>query len=315
MNTKDLNERITGEVIRAMEKGVIPWHKPWICTGANVPDPRVLPVSYSTGRCYSLLNQWLIMFSGHGAGEYATFNQIRQLGGTVKKGEHGATVYFFKMGNPVPVKDENGKTAIDENRNIITYTPRYAWLYKVFNVYTQCEGIDPKWLKRAEDAERESQGKTPDPIEAAQRLMDGYLTRESVVLTHGGNQAFYNGGNDSITLPPKFAFDDMPHYYKTAYHEIGHSTGAKKRLNRKMGGRFGSQEYGREELVAEMTSAFLCGVAGIPIMIDDTAAYLKSWLKTIREDADAIPYAARQAAKALDFITGAKANAEEENAA
>ena len=317
MNIKEYNEAITAEVIKALEKGVIPWSKPWTCAENATPDPRIMPVSYSTGRPYSLMNQWLIMLSGHGAGEYATFRQISENGGTVRKGEHGATVYFFKTLKPVQVRDANGNPAVDEKGNAILFTPWIARAYHVFNIYTQCDGIAPKWKERAENAERENAEKGENAIiETAQNAVDAYSTREGVAIRHGGDRAYYSPFEDAVTLPALATFNTSTAYYQTAFHELAHSTGTAKRLNRKMGGIFGGYDYGREELVAEIASATITRAVGLEPDIPNTAAYIKSWLKTIKEDTGAITYAARNAQKAAAYvIDGADATENETPAA
>lgn len=309
MTLKELNEEITKKVMDALKKGVVPWQKPWTCAENAIPDPRLMPVSYATGKPYSIINQWNIMLCGHGAGEYATFNQIKAAGGRVKKGEHGSTVYFYKTLKPVPLKDKDGNVQVDGEGKVIQYFPRVAQAYHVFNIYTQCEGIEAKWLERALKAEREN-GEKREPlaiIEAAQEALDAYLKRSGVTLVHGGGMAYYTPCGDSITLPPKDTFRTAEAYYKTAYHESAHSTGIAKRLNRKMGGRFGTYDYGREELVAEMTASMICGYIGIDPQIEDTAAYIQSWMKQIHEDTGAVMYAARQAVKATAYFNGAEA--------
>ena len=315
MTIKQANEYITHEVLRALEKGVIPWHQPWKCAENATPDPRIMPVSFATGKCYSLANQWLIMLSGHGAGEYATFAQVKAQGGTVKKGEHGVGVFFYKTLAPIPLRDKEGKIQIDDLGRVIQFTPWIARLYKVFNVYTQCEGVSPKWKERAENAERElakREGVEVSPIDSADAVVAGYTEREGVVIRHGGERAFYSPFDDSITLPARELFDSMPYYYKTLFHEIAHSTGNAKRLKRKMGGLFGNYDYGREELVAEMTAAMIMQYLALPVNLPDSAAYIKSWMKACKEDEGAIMYASRQALKACSFITGETAAAEDE---
>lgn len=188
------------------------------------------------------------------------------------------------------------------------FFPRVAQAYFVFNVYTQCEGIEAKWLNRAEKAESErieERGHIP-VVDIAENALDAYLTRSGVTLQHGGGMAYYCATTDSITLPIRDAFKSADAYYKTAYHECAHSTGIAERLNRKFGGRFGTYDYGREELVAEMSASMLCGYVGIDPQIEDTAAYVHSWIKTIKEDTGAVMYAARQAVKAVEYFTTGK---------
>ena len=307
MKLKEANEYITGEVIKALEHGEIPWHKPWRCLDTDIPDPRTMPVSYSTGRCYSMSNQWLIMLSGHGAGEYATFQQIRALGGKVKRGEHGVGVFFFKSLAPVPLHDNAGNELVDETGRVRQFVPWVARVFTVFNTYTQCEGIAPRWKHRVENAEREllaQSGHTATPIESAEALASGYTEREGVTIQHGGDRACYSPFEDAIHMPLREVFDAMPEYYKALFHEMAHSTGSGKRLNRQIGGMFGSYEYGREELVAEISAAVLMHHLKLPVNITNTAAYIQNWLQACRKDPGAILYASKQAMRATALIAG-----------
>ena len=307
MNMNEYNKVITEKVIEALEKGVAPWRKPWVTFGNQCPDPRRVAVSYTSGECYSMSNQWSIMIAGlrskHlGPGEYATFKTIKENGGKVKKGMHGATVYFFKTLAPVPVKDKNGNIQIDDAGHVIQFVPWVARAYTVFNIYTQCEGIAPKWLDRAVEAEKNAAAAGPSAgasdIPAARDMVNAYMAREHIVLTHGGESAFYAPLVDSITLPLFESFKDPAAYYLTAFHEMTHSTGHQKRLNRLAK----HPSYAREELVAEIGASTLCAYMGIDPQIDDAAAYCKAWLARLKDDAGAVPFAARHALKACDSI-------------
>lgn len=312
MTLTQVNEAITAEVIKALENGVIPWRKPWVCSNRQYADPRVMPVSYATGKPYSISNQWLIMLSKHGAGEYATFKHIRENGGTVKKGEHGATVFVFSAGKPQQII-KDGKPVLNIDGTPKTFTPWFARAYKVFNVYTQCEGIAPKWLQRAIDEDNTLKDKTAfTPHEQAENLISAYLEREKVVMSHGGDMAYFNTLTDNIVVPQREAFITARDYYLTAFHEITHSTGVKKRLNREMGGRtfFGPTEnYGREELVAEMGAAFAVTQCGIEADIESVAGYCKCWRDFLKSDNGAIMYAAKQAQRAAHYIATGEKNA------
>ena len=146
-----------------------------------------------------------------------------------------------------------------------------------------------------------------DPIEACQSIVDGFQDGPEVVHAPGGNRALYNPRTDQVTLPELNQFDSPEAYYAVCYHELGHSTGHESRLDRDLGipMPFGSQEYSKEELVAEMTSSMLCGVAGIsPATIDNSASYIQGWLRALKNDHKLVVRAASAAQRAADLILG-----------
>ena len=176
--------------------------------------------------------------------------------------------------------------------------------YNVFNL-DQCDGIT------APDAPT-----VPEtvftPVEAAEALVKGYA--EGPSIQHKGTKAYYSPLVDGISLPKPQRFASTEEYYATLFHELAHSTGHSKRLDRKLDTEsrpFGSADYGREELVAEMAAAYLCGDVGIvPAVIDNQAAYIQGWLKTIKEDKKLVVSAAGAAQKAADWIKGVRGGEE-----
>jgi antirestriction protein ArdC len=275
-------ERITNHIVSLLEQGTVPWHKPWrVETG--------LPRNLVTKKPYRGVNPFLLMAMGYESPHWLTFRQAIQLGGTVKKGEKACPVVFWK---PMEMTDtESGK---------VEKIPLLR-LYFVFNV-AQCEG-----LKNAPATEAETFA-----ITEAAEIVAGMP--QPPIVKHGMTRADYSPSNDTVGMPERKRFDTEDAYHATLFHELVHSTGHEKRLKRlsitERNG-FGSDPYCKEELIAELGSAFLCGHAGIvERTIDNSAAYLEGWLKRFQEDKTLIVYAAAQAQKAADFILGHKPESE-----
>ena len=269
---------VTDRIINQLEKGVVPWQKPWI-------GVRDFAYSRSTGKPYSLLNQLLL----DRPGEYLTFKQCQDAGGHVRKGEKSSVVVFWRMYQKQETVDGEIKT---------TTIPILKYI-NVFHI-DQCEGVDPKI--KTEDLREFS------PIEEAEAIAAGYSSREGVPIFHQQqNRAFYRPSEDAIYLPAKEQFHSEAHYYATLFHEMAHSTGHENRLNRlEKGFNFGDHAYSKEELVAEISSAVLMNEIGIETesTIDNTAAYVKSWLEALKGDNKLIVGAASKAEKAVNLIFG-----------
>ena len=281
-------EVIAAKITEMLEQGTIPWKKPWRNNSAVLR-------SYQ-GRDYRginlfILNAWA-QAEGH-KGCWLTFNQVQKLGGKVRKGEKGCPVVFWKFLDEL---DDEGK-ATGKTIPLCRY-------YTVFAI-DQCEGIDePSWVAKMKD-------QAPvDSIESAEAVWGCYSGRPE--LCEGGNQASYSPLMDRIQMPERAFFKDSASYYATLFHEATHSTGHESRLSRFKDNRsssFGTETYSREELVAEMGAAFLCGAAGIEDSrtLENAAAYIKGWLRAIKDDPRAVVIAAAQAQKAADLILGKKA--------
>ena len=275
MNIKSY-ERITERIVSLLEQGTVPWHKPWqVKTG--------LPRNLVTNKPYRGINPFLLMAAGYESPHWLTFRQAIQLGGSVKKGEKACPVVFWK---PLQVTDEG----TEESKKIPLLR-----MYYVFNV-AQCEG-----LKNMPTEDASSFALT----EAAEIVAK---MPQPPVFKHGMSHAFYTPLNDIVGMPIQERFDTEDSYYATMFHELVHSTGHEKRLKRQSimeRNGYGSDPYCREELIAELGSAFLCGHAGIvERTVNNSAAYIKGWLKPLKDDRTLIVYAAAQAQKAADFILG-----------
>ncbi len=285
MANENIYQMVTDRMTSLIESGVIPWEQPWVM-GHIGQSREGRAYSRSTGRPYSLLNQFLLAKPG----EYLTFGTARKLGGSVRKGEKSKPVVFWK---PF-IKDVTRPDGTQEKQKF--FMLRY---YNVFHI-DQCEGITPRQFKTENKPKWEH-----EPIEAAEATFNGYITRSGIALTLGSDRAFYRPSADSITLPALHQYKRPEEYYSTAFHEATHSTGHKSRLNRltEMAS-FGSDLYSKEELVAEMGSAFLCNILGINTDHSDrnSAAYLQSWGKALRADPKMFVSAAGKAEKAVQLI-------------
>ena len=280
----DIYEKITERIIGELEKGFIPWQKPWTGTRSGA-------YSHATGKAYSLLNQMLLP-----PGEYITFKQAQAEGGRIKKGEKGHMVIFWKQ---IPVKEEN-KDGIEIEK--IVPMLRY---YTVFEV-SQCIGIDYRYKEDREEAAADF-----SPSETAEKIASGYLSQNpSLGIIHRKqDEAFYSPCCDEIALPLKEQFIDEHSYYSTLFHEMVHSTGHESRLDRlnKMAA-FGSQEYSKEELIAEIGAAALINIAGIETekVFKNSTSYIQGWLRTLKNDKKLIVTATGKAQKAIDYILSPK---------
>jgi antirestriction protein ArdC len=264
-------EIVQGKILDQIAKGVIPWRRPWISGQA---------VSWKTGKPYRGINQFIL-----DPGEYATFSQITEAGGRVKKGSKGSIVVFWKMDQ---IENDEGEM---ENRVILRY-------YKVFNVKTQTEGLN---LKQQEVSF------THNPIESGEKIISMYADKPAISFKPG--KACYIPSTDHISIPDKSDFPQIEEYYSTLFHELVHSTGHQSRLNRKgitEMTAFGSENYGKEELIAELGAAMLCGVARINNTLENSAAYLAGWARAIKGDVRLVVMASAAAQKAADYIQGIK---------
>ena len=276
----DVYQLVTDRIISELEKGTVPWLRPW-CSVREGAYNRI------TGRSYSLLNQLMLMHSG----EYATFSQWSKLGGKIRKGEKSEHIVFWKW--PEEEKTEEK----DKDRETAKLKPILKY-YSVYHV-SQVEGVKP--LETAlPQVNAEGTG-------AADKLLRDYTAAEDISLEcEYTSRAFYSPATDTIHIPKMDQFRDTDEYYSTAYHEAIHSTGNKKRLNRigLQNVRFGSENYSKEELVAEIGSAFLCHHFGMGTdrSLANSAAYIGGWLKELNDDRRLIVMAAGQAEKAARYI-------------
>ena len=292
--SKDVYQIITDRIIEELEKGVIPWKKPWTGTGCG-------SVSHETGRPYSLLNQFLL---GE-VGEYITWESCKKEGGSVKKGAKSKIVTFWKM-LPVDKTDAAGSPVTDEDGKAVKKIIPFLRYYRVFNV-KDCDGIKAKYFK--EDGIDLPAVANPDSV--CEEIIADYVNASGIRFENvKQDRAYYSPSLDLVSLPLMDQFTDTSEYYSTAFHELTHSTGHKSRLDRfssnVAAAAFGGTEYSKEELVAEIGAASLCHIAGLetPATFKNSAAYIQSWLKVLRNDKKMIVTASSKAEKAVALILG-----------
>lgn len=274
----DVSERILAE----LEKGALPWIKPWSATpGQNTPCNAV------TNRPYSGCNVillWLAKDRGWATPRFLTFKQALDAGGNVRKGEHGTTVYFVKQ---LHIKDA---AKPDEDGKVIPMMRAYT----VFNV-AQCDNL-PEGIVIG----KPQRVRNPDQRDT---LADEFMTSTRADVREGHGEAYFAPGKDFISLPAFAAFKGADHFYNVAFHELTHWTGHKARLDRDMKHRFGEREYAAEELVAELGAAFLAAEFGFDGDVRN-AGYIASWIDLLKSDKRAFFTACSKAQKAADYLRG-----------
>ena len=274
-------EIVTERIVAALEAGVIPWRRPWTQT--------LPPRNLASGKPYRGINVALLSLGDFGSPYWLTYRQATERGGHVRKGEKGSPVVFWKI-----LEDtEDG----EKRAPLLRY-------YTVFNA-EQCEGIEVPQAGRPIGF---------DPIAEAERILAN-LPTNSAPIRHGGDRACYHPTLDVIDMPARERFTQAAEYYCTTLHELVHSTGHSSRLDRRavMAAEYPDHAtaYGREELVAEMGAAYLCAQAGIlPATLDNSAAYLGGWARTLRGDSRLVVQAAAAAQKAADWLTSSNSQAE-----
>lgn len=281
-----LYQSVTDTIIQALERGVVPWRKPWDATNP-------FPVNAISNRPYRGVNVFLLGLSPFTDHRWLTMKQANEKGGRIRKGEKASTAIFWKIWDTENPDQETG-----ELRKLSVPLLRQ---YRVFNA-EQCDGLELSPVHIAKEREHQR-------LERAELIVKGMQNPPSI--QECGSSAWYNPSKDLVQIPALGEFQVSDLYYSTLFHELGHATGHESRLNRKgvMGHiRFGSGEYSQEELVAELTSAFCSATAGLNTsLIEDTASYIQGWLSVLKGDEKSLVIAAAQAQRAADRIlaTGA----------
>jgi len=291
-------EQVTQRIIGLLEKGTIPWQKPWkIKTG--------MPCNLVSKRPYRGINVVLLWAMDFESPYWITYNQAHELGGYIRKGEKSTPVVFWRQVKPDKQSKEPSVNVSDDSEPVQT-TPLpqkraqiIARLYNVFNL-SQVEG-----LKNSPSTPNQF-GTLTEPAEVYENMPD------RPIIKHGMRSAYYSPAEDVIGMPSLTNFSDEVAYFTTLYHELVHSSGAKHRLNRSTltaNEGFGSDPYSKEELIAEMGAAFLCAHTGITEhTVNNSAAYIQNWLEKLKQDKNIIVSAASQAQLATDYILGIKTN-------
>ncbi|WP_460989498.1 ArdC family protein [Sphingobium sp. TomTYG45] len=281
----NLYDEVTARIIAELEEGRLPWVQPW---GRAEGVSPALPRNALTGRSYSGVNILIlwgrVIEQGWPSQSWLTFRQALEAGGAVRKGERGVTVVYADSFTPEAEKERASREGGDARS--IPFLKRFT----VFNV-AQCEGL--------------RDGLATDPAPLPEReivpIAEEVIAASGVEVRIGGDEAYYAPGPDFVAVPPQPVFFEQVNYYRTCLHELTHATGHAKRLGRNLRNPFGSKDYAREELVAEMGSAFLCAALGIVPTVRH-ADYIGAWLGVLREDSRAIFRAASAASKAADWL-------------
>jgi antirestriction protein ArdC len=283
-------EIITERIIKQLESGVAPWRKPWTCQ---------TPANLITQKEYRGLNVFTLASQGFASRFWLTFNQATKLGGRIRKGEKSSPVIFWNVGDEQETTTPDGRK--ETSRSFLL---RY---YSVFN-FSQTEAIDiPASLLQ--------ETRTNNPIETCDQIVARMPNPPAFQQSY---KAWYSPSSDVVGMPARGLFHSSEEFYATEFHELAHSTGHPKRLHRENfdnPAHFGSESYSKEELIAEMTAAMLCGIAGIEQKtLENSAAYLNTWIARLKSDCRLLVSAASQAQKAADFIQGKTAAREEAEA-
>lgn len=274
MKNSEIISKVTDRIIKIMESGEIPWNKPW-------DGGFSMPKNGKTGKAYKGGNLYL-SFLPYAKQDYYTFSQIKSMGESIKKGEEGLPIVYWSV--------VTSKECDEEGKPITFPVLRYYFVWNIAQT-TITLPEEPQEKPR---------------IQSGEEILNGYTDKPSIM--YGGDKAVYYPTQDKIVCPDLKAFHETEEFYSTLFHELVHSTGHESRLKRDLSGNFGNSSYSKEELIAELGSSFLCGIAGFTSRCRETnhAAYLKGWLKKLKEDKKLFFDAVKFASKAVDFIITGK---------
>ncbi len=281
--SRDIYTLVTNRIIEQLQKGTIPWRKPWAEAGP--------PQNLISKRPYRGINIWLLATLGYANNLFLTYNQLSQIGGKVKRGEKGHMVVFWNVLNKA--KEDTKESTVETKRvSILRY-------YFVFNI-EQCENLESFLL--------ESPEKFNPLIIPCEKVVDEMPNAPKIQFKEP--DAYYHPGKDYVNMPKLKTFINSEAYYATLFHELVHSTGHKSRLDRKEVQSmtpFGSDIYSTEEIIAELGTCYLTSITGIaPITFENNAAYIHGWIERLQNNPSVIVYASTQAQKATDYILNVK---------
>lgn len=267
--------KITNEVIDRLKHGTIPWRRTW---------KSGLPTNAVSHRPYRGINIWLLSHRKYQSNLWLTYNQARKMGGHVRSGEHGTQIVFWKI-----------TEAVDEETDEVRTIPLLR-TYTVFNV-------------EQTTVEIETETRQFNPIAEAQGIIDGYAGKP--VIEPG--EPAYHPTTDTVTMLSLTAFDSPDEYYSTMFHELSHSTGHESRLGRNVSNHFGSDIYAEEEVIAEMSASYLSAMVGTAVfsrIVDNSAAYIKSWVQRFQDNDRLIVSLSSRAQRSADWVLGKRQETE-----
>jgi len=269
-------KNVTDRILEELREGAAPWVKPWVVT---------LPYNAVSQQSYSGINILLLwqsaQESSYEQSAWLTYKQAKELGGHIKKGEKATQIVYAATAKKKKKQEEDKEESYFFLKN-----------YAVFNI-EQAEGLPPRLYKNNKSRKQAKKGKS--------REVEAFLNKLPATVYFGGSRAYYHPTDDYVQLPIKASFNSYATYYATYLHELGHWTGHQTRLNRDLTGKFGTPSYAKEELIAEMTAAFLCAELGLKAELRH-AGYMESWIKLLEDDAKAVVRAASKAGKAAEYL-------------
>lgn len=283
----DHYSRITADIVRQLEAGVRPWHQPWKIEHPAGGISRPLRFNQEPYHGINVIVLWLTAFEKQYVSPvWMTFQQAKELGGFVRKGEKGTGVVYA---NAIEKKETDADTGEEKTERI-----PFLKAYTVFNV-EQIESLPERFYAKPEN---------PLPLAERLEIAERFFANTNADIRHGGNRAYYSPSNDYVQMPPFESFASRETYYSTLAHECTHWTKHERRLNRSFDSkRFGDDGYSMEELVAELGAAFVCAELGItPHVMPEHASYLAAWLKVLKADNKAIFTAAAHAERACEYL-------------
>lgn len=276
-NTVDVYQIVTDQIIALLEQGIVPWHQSWTNAG--------IPMNLLSKRPYRGINLWLLLSLNYERNLFLTWDQLKKIGGSVLPGEAGHVVLYWKSSS----KANGDDNEMQKQNSKLMY-------YKVWNI-SQCKDLPEGIVEPLVQKEH-------DTILECEAIISSMP--DSPLLVFTGKKAYYDIQKDTVVLPKMKSFKRSEDYYTTLFHQLIHSTGSEKRLNRKSiteMAELGSEMYGIEELVAEIGSAYLCSFAGIPNAgITNGAVYINGWLGKLTNDKKFVVHASGFGQKAIDFI-------------
>lgn len=290
LDKKEMYGKVAESLISLMRSGVAPWSRPWLVRAYNDPWR---PHNGATGREYSGFNSLylscLMAANDWRDPRFYTWNNVKSVGGRVRDGQEKEYTLVVYNKRVTKKNDE------DPDKSKSFYMMKY---YRVYNA-EQVEGLDEFVV---DDNEPEPYWHEGEEFPVAECVVNSYCDAQKVFVDYGGDRAFYDTVTDRIGMPDNDRFPDLGRFYATLFHEIIHSTGHESRQDRLIKNRFGSGDYAKEELVAEFGAAFLCVNSDVPLVSDQSAAYLKNWADVCEDDPGMLVTAVNAAQRAADFV-------------